>query len=150
MTRVCAFCGGSLEGLRSTAKFCASKCRKAAARARAAEPQERDSPPPPPEAAVVVALRRELTEAGVLDTVDGHLALGLAGRFEEISPAGLVGLTAEFRRVRAEALARAQTSGAPGPEPVEDEVQRARRIRQEKVAEARASAGLDDDPGPAS
>jgi hypothetical protein len=124
MTTHCELCGNEFKARRATARFCSSSCRSKAR--RRTEPAG-----PDPDSALVDAVRRELDEAGCLDTVDGQIALQLARKMSTQTGKDLVGLVAELRNV----LVRARSS-AGGP----DEVQRARHLREEK----RRALGLDE------
>jgi hypothetical protein len=145
-------CGREFEAKRSTAKFCSVTCRSRAARDRkaaaAAEKVGQVSAHADPdglaEHALVTAVRRELVEARALQTVDGQIALQLARKVVDVAASGISPLARELRVV----LDRAKAAGAKPPgdddaghheEPsAEDEVARARRLREE----ARQAAGL--------
>lgn len=89
----CAQCGRPFVGKRSTAKFCSTRCRTAATRARQTgtapvAPVALVTPPTPPadedapaaESGIVEAAREELEQAGVLNTPLGQAAMLLAQR----------------------------------------------------------------------
>lgn len=88
----CAQCGRPFVGKRSTAKYCSTRCRTAATRARqtgsAVVPVSLVTPPEPPaddddppaESGIVKAAREELDAAGVLNTPLGQAAMLLAAR----------------------------------------------------------------------
>ncbi len=128
---VCAQCGDSFAGKRSTAKYCGDRCRQQAR--RRATPGEA--------AAVVPGLPRivELTEAelvrlGKLDTVIGQQALELARRLVSTKDTGSA-IAAVSRE-----LDRIMLRVAAGAAQAEDQVASARRRRDEKrraAAEAR-------------
>lgn len=84
-THECAQCGLPFVGQRSSAKYCSTRCRTAATRARARD----DADEPEPVAStparkrthpLVLTTRRELRAAGVLNTVAGQRAILLAER----------------------------------------------------------------------
>jgi hypothetical protein len=88
----------------------------------------------------VAVVRRELEEAGALDTVDGQLALLLAASVASTTGTGLVQISAELRAAMARAV--------PPPPAPEDDVQRARRRRAATFAAAQGLApDPDDDDG---
>jgi hypothetical protein len=126
---------------RSTARFCSTTCRSRAARAKkaAAESVEADAESGKAEHALVRAVRKELATAKATDTVDGQLALQVARRISHPDTAGISTLSKELRALIAAAKAEAPAGPAPAePEPVEedDEVTRARKAREAKLARA--------------
>lgn len=132
---------------RSTARFCSTTCRQRANRAaKAAEHHatEESKTGTDAEHGLVKAVRGELAKANALDTVDGQVALQLARRAANPAEPGLVNLVKEIRAVVADAIGSAPkpTGGASadsdGPAEAEDEVDAARRKREE----ARKAAGL--------
>lgn len=91
---------------------------------------------------MVASLIAELESFGVLDTVDGQLALQLARQVTATGATGVSSLSKEFRAVRADALAqgRRPEPDAQPAEPAEvDEVEEARRRRDAKTRAAAAA-----------
>lgn len=138
---VCEVCEDTFEAASPRAKVCGSTCRsrkrrkaKATPPAVSVEQGDEGSRRPKP-SGLEASVTRELTAAGVLETVEGQLAVQLARQMSAAGATGISGLSKEFRAVRAEALAQAKTpaagqGAAPADEP-EDEVEKARRRRDE-------------------
>lgn len=135
-------CVNDFEPKRSTARFCSTTCRSRAARARkaAAESTEADTEKGKAEHALVRAVRKELKGADALDTVAGQLALQVARRIADPDASGVSVLSKELRALLAEATGAKQPTpqDEPPAAPGEDEVEKARRKREE----ARQAAGL--------
>lgn len=86
---------------------------------------------------LAAAVRQELLEANRLNTFYGRLAVELARRLAKPDETGASSLSKELRTVMEAAL-----TGVKPPEPVDepDEVEQARRRRQEMADRARQSA----------
>lgn len=88
VSRECTHCGLPFVGQRATAKYCSTRCRVAATRARqrddhdesASTAAEQSKEPRKRTHALVLATRRTLRAAGVLNTVEGQRAVLLAER----------------------------------------------------------------------
>lgn len=115
--RACDHCNKSYDAKRPNSKFCGASCRKRNQR----NPQgaKVSTLPAPSEAAAPVltlldVVRRELTDAGRLDTIEGMQAITLAQRMlDPFSTASSVAtLNKELSVVLAKALA-----GVKQPEP---------------------------------
>jgi hypothetical protein len=139
-TKVCEApdCDVEFEPKRSTARFHSATCRQRAARSRKAAVEERESDDGLAEHGLVKAIRRELEEAGKLETFKGQLALQLARRManpEESSPATLA---KALDNAMAAALAKPDGDKSdPDPGAAEDdEVTKARKAREAKAAAA--------------
>lgn len=114
MQRNCVICGRPFEAKRSTAKYDKPSCRARAAQgAKVLTLSERQAAPAAP--GVVAATRRELEEAGRLETALGQAALVLARRVEDDRDTGsaAAAVTREWRAVKAEALAGAGAQQSP-------------------------------------
>ena len=147
----CGSCSTEFQARRSTAVYCSATCRQRASRQRRAELEAEAQAAPsadtetertedPTERPLVRAARRELEKVGVVDTVDGQLALELARRLGSPDQTGLSTLSKEFRSVLAAALGGSTEPDGAAAEPVaepDDEVTRARIAR----AQAREAAG---------
>ncbi|HEY1178597.1 MAG TPA: hypothetical protein VGF17_20780, partial [Phytomonospora sp.] len=140
----CEGCGEPFEAVRSSAKWCSDRCRKAAA--RAADSQADSASPEPDDypsaAGLVASVREELEAAGRLRTFHGQLALQLACKLASPDESGISSLSKELRTVMATALDGVTSPSSEGePDAAdddEDEVTRARRQREQ----ARQAAGL--------
>lgn len=124
MQRSCDVCGRDYEAKRKDSKTCSATCRSnkrnGAGSAPAAEVVERNS--------LVIATRRELEEAGKVDTMLGQLALSLAGRMSG-TPTGIAALSKELREVTNAAI------GTRTSAPVQDDgIDELRRRRDAKRA----------------
>src|SRR4051794_29615350 len=88
MTKPCEVCGSSFEAVRSTHRFCSGRCR-----------QRRHRSTPPRELALdlIASVRSALEACGVVDTVEGQLALVLAAHAVEGGSVGVAGLARELR-----------------------------------------------------
>lgn len=91
--------------------------------------------PEPENLGLVDSVHRELVQHEVVDTFAGQLALQLAKRLSSPEESGISSLSKELRTVMAAAL---EGRTPPAAEEPEDEVDQARRRRDEK---ARAAAG---------
>lgn len=125
----CAGCGERFEAARSSARWCSNKCRH-----RGARSTETDEPTEPTDQSLVTAVRRELETNDAVDTFAGRLALQLAKRLSSPDESGISSLSKELRTVMAAAL----EGRTPPAAEAEDEVDQARRRRDDK---ARAAAG---------
>jgi len=117
----CRECGTLFEAKRRGALFCGTACRKRssvrdieARKEGQIAPISAISPPQAanwaPESALVATTRRELDEAGVVDTVQGQVALRLA---EKLSQPGDTGSAmASLARQLSASMAEALASGA--------------------------------------
>lgn len=123
MKRSCDACGIPYIAKRANSRFCSDTCRKrgqrgqSSAAARDVEPSQSDSD-------IVRVTRSTLEAAGRLDTVAGASAMELARSIPNSGDSAKAGLVRELRAAVSQATA--------GAEPVEDEVSRARRLRDEK------------------
>lgn len=116
--------------------------RKPAARKTKTEtpPTDTDTPTPTPATGLVDTVRRDLAAVNAVDTFNGQLALELARRVANPDEPSTSALSKELRAVMTLAVGAAATAGQqPKAEaPPEDEVEKARRKREE----ARQAAGL--------
>lgn len=116
--------------------------RKPAARkSKAAAPPPRGETAPTPATGLVETVRRDLEASNALDTFNGQLALELARRVANPDEPSTSALSKELRAVMALAVGAAAPAGGQTPKaetPPEDEVEKARRKREE----ARQAAGL--------
>lgn len=130
MTRACAWCGGSFEAVRSTAKYCSSSCRAKASNAvkRGGPAAPKAAPAPvadlPVRNTLAEAVRNELEAAERLETFLGAQAVALAGRIDAGGDTGsaVAALSKELRAVMDAALA-----GAPKAADALDELANRRR-----------------------
>jgi endogenous inhibitor of DNA gyrase (YacG/DUF329 family) len=124
MEATCARCAQPFSTSSRRARFCSSKCRTAATRARAKGQPETVAVPAKPKVkrkpkstdsptGTLGAVISELTTAGRLETSAGQAAIALATRIDEgaESSAGLAALTRELRAAMAEALANVTEAG---------------------------------------
>jgi hypothetical protein len=102
----CAVCGGSLAGMRSSARYCSEKCRKRGKR----RPADVVSMPDMQAPALLEAVRRELVAAGRESSALGVAALALAAQIDAAPRADLV---KEFRATLAAAVDGAQAAASP-------------------------------------
>jgi hypothetical protein len=109
----CDQCGDQFEARSIRARLCSNKCRQRSSRGARNSESAGETPTLAPVVApegfewpLVTATRRELDEAGVLDTVAGHLALQLAAQVCASRDTGSAKAAAskEFRAVMADAL----------------------------------------------
>lgn len=125
-----------------TAQYHSATCRQRAARDRkaaAAEAKAEEKAGTDAEHNLVTVTRRELDQAGVLDTVDGQIALVLARRAAEANASGVSTLMRELRTSISEAKA-----SKPAPTPTPDQtpaeeptkLDEARRRREQKARQA--------------
>lgn len=124
MDVTCAICEQTFEAKNSRARYCSSTCRSRGNRAGIAQ-----SDAPRAGSGLVEATRRELEDAGRLDTVLGQQALELAARI--VSPtstgAAVGSLSKELRAVMSEA-----TKGAGAASGL-DELRRRREAKQRRA-----------------
>ena len=146
MQRNCDACGDSFEAKRATARFCSPKCRKRNARRPDAPPKSatvlsivdlergtvefrtRDDdaapevPPAQTEGAATAATRKQLEDAGRLDTALGVAALIAARQLDEVAlgrlrmgetGSGVKALLEAHRTALAEAVKDAKTAEDP-------------------------------------
>lgn len=132
VTVVCQGCRGHFEARRASAKWCSDRCRKSAGRRSSSGPVTRPSTETSPASVsdLVRVVRRDLEQAGQVESVDGQLSLRLAEAMSAEDCKGFVALSRQLTVT----LARALAAG-----PVDDEVTRARRRRDE----TRRELGLD-------
>jgi hypothetical protein len=145
--RTCEFCGDAFDAKRSTAKYCSATCRQRAKRDRAKKSAKESDAPEAPQG-LVASVRRDLESAGRADTFAGQLALQLAKRLTDPAESGISAMSKELRTVMAAAMDGVIPPSAEEPKspeapleeqaPPEDEVEKARRKREE----ARQAAGL--------
>lgn len=117
MTRECVTCGTPFEAQRSTARYCGEKCKKRT---------QRSQPSAAPDVGIVEAYRRELAEAGRLDTALGQHVLVLAERMTVLAESGS-GIAALSRQLTA-AMSEAMKGAAPTSRL--DELRRRRDAKQ--------------------
>lgn len=123
--RNCDSCGNPYQPKSARSRFCSDVCRVRHSRGAAPEPKPADDDP------LVNATRRQLDEAGKLDTRLGQQALVLAARMSgSETNAGIAGLSRELCTVMTAALGAA--SAAPGVADAIDEL-RARRDGKRKA-----------------
>ena len=106
--RSCEGCGQKYPAVRKTSRFCSDSCRKRG--------QRRNPPANADEASLLVeAVRRELDDAGVLDTRLAQQALTLAGRVSNGVDTGASAAAAsrELDRLLDKALVRERVKGTP-------------------------------------
>ena len=118
MTRSCAACGGSLDGMSSRAKYCSSTCRSRACEGRVIPLAQTGAVVPvdvETEAAIVTATRDALREAGRESTPLGLATIELALALGSVmTPAGaLAGLARQFELTYAAATRGAGATSAP-------------------------------------
>jgi hypothetical protein len=136
-------CKVRFEPKRSTAKYHSTTCRSRAARDRAAAAAaakaDEAAAAGDAEHSLVTTVRDDLEKAGVLNTVDGQIALQLARRAVQANAAGVSALMRELR-----ATIAAAKEANPAPTPVEEQpppepptkLDEARRRREQKAREA--------------
>ncbi len=109
--RTCTACGDSLEGRPGKTRFCDATCRKRGSR----RPEPPASADAPDDGGLVEALRRELVDAGRLDTALGQQALALAVKLASPFDTGsaMAAVSRELRAVREEALRGAEQVADP-------------------------------------
>lgn len=136
MLRSCDHCGKQYQAERSTSRFCGTTCRVAAhmaqrAATHMAHPEAASEAAP---GAVSEAVQRELEAAGQVSSALGVVVLSLAARIDvgQDSGSSLAALSRELRS----ALAAATADGVAA-----DPVDEVRRVREQKLARARSSAG---------
>lgn len=130
-------CGEEFTAKSPRAKWHSPGCKKAHQRH-----PERLLPPEPkvpdlPETPLVTELRKELTDAGRLETFAGQLAIALARQVTAVGATGVAGLSKELRAAKAEALAGLEAPPADQPKDPDDEL---RERRDAKRAAARQAA----------
>jgi len=119
VTRSCAACGGSLDGMSSRAKYCSSTCRSRACEGRVIPLAQTGVVPvadeTETEAAIVTATRDALREAGRESTPLGLATIELALALGSVmTPAGaLAGLARQFELTYAAATRGAGATSAP-------------------------------------
>ncbi len=111
MNRECDACGTEYEAQRRTSRYCSTRCRMRASR-RIEAPVAAESPG---SGELVEALRRELADAGRLDTALGQQALALAVKLASPFDTGsaMAAVSRELRAVREEALRGAEQVADP-------------------------------------
>ena len=120
MDRVCECCGRSYSAKRSTSRFCSDVCRMRSKRAgnapklRVVTPAEER---PRPDGSLLGSVLVTLSEAKVLDTPAGRLAVSLATRLDDPnsmdSGSAVAALSRELRAVMVEATVRVTKSASP-------------------------------------
>lgn len=139
MLVACAVCTAEFEARRSTARYCGDRCRQLAKRKRdqavdssSADQADHDASKPtvPANPGLIAAVRKKLEAAKRLDTVEGQMALVLAGQAAAHGATGVPGLIKELRTAMNEALA----GTAPTEPVVEDQLAKARKARDRKAA----------------
>ncbi len=108
MQATCQACGRPFEAKRQAAKFCGDTCRKRAQRAPAvpATPRPVERVERASESGLVAVVRRDLLEAGVLDTIAGQQAMAIAERIASPHETGaaVASLSKQLQAVVSEAL----------------------------------------------
>lgn len=132
-TKPCAQCGAAFEAKRSTAKYCSPKCRKRSNR-RPPSTKAADRDLPAKLRSIEEAVRAELERLERTETLEGQQAIEISIRMGVLAESGsaVAALSKELSRVMLLVRAGAVTT--------EDEVAKARRLRDEKLARARASS----------
>ncbi len=114
----CQECGRLFDAKRRGALFCGTTCRKRSSTRDIAARESGEFAPvspisspetaeSPPESPLVATTRRELTEAGVVDSVPGQIALRLALKLSQPGDTGsaMASLARQLSAAMAEALA---------------------------------------------
>ncbi len=111
MNRECDSCGVEYEAQRKTSRYCSTRCRMRASR-RPETPVAAESPD---NGGLLNALRRELADAGRLDTALGQQAMALAVKLASPRDTGssMAAVSRELRAVREEALRGAGQDASP-------------------------------------
>lgn len=129
---------------RSTARYHSTTCRSRAARSRkAAEDNaaEEAKTGTDSEHELVRTVRLELEKSNGTMTIAGQLALQVARRIANPDTTGISTLSKELRALVAEACGPAEPKDStPAPKAEPDEVEKARRRREEKAAKAAEQA----------
>lgn len=147
---ICGGCGEPFEAKTRRRKWCSDACKMRHRRggSETVAPSAVDEAPadPPADEGLLAAVRRELAEAGRLDTIAGQLAVQLARQVTAVDAKGVAGLSKELRAVLTEALEGVEPT-PPSPETAEeppaeadDEVARAREARERKARDAAGRA----------
>jgi predicted nucleic acid-binding Zn ribbon protein len=142
LTVECAVCGKSFGAQRSTAKFCSTKCRVAATRARARQqaaaelvaphviPMRQDgarliavAPSSQSEEGFVATTRRQLNEAGRLNSYQGVAAMFAAQVLDSGSQDTMSSMAAMIRTYQA-AMRDALEGAAEAADPLEQLLER--------------------------
>jgi len=113
MVRSCDVCGSSYVAKRATSKYCKPACRMKASRAGVSAPVSVAAHPVDVEVAgLILAVRRELDEAGRLDSALGQAALELARNIGSPTStgAGVASLVKQLRETMVDALKGAEKS----------------------------------------
>ncbi len=107
----CAACRRPLTGKRSDARFCDATCRKRGSR----RPETPVAAETPDSGGLLDALRRELDDAGRLETALGQQAIALAVKLASPHDTGsaMAAVSRELRAVREEALRGAEQAADP-------------------------------------
>lgn len=136
--RTCAGCSERFTAKSPRAKWCGSTCRSRGHRAgQVAEPTAPDPAPDVESHGLVETTRRELEQAGVLESFHAQLALQLARRLAQPDESAPSSLSRELDRVMTAALEGAPAPAAAASEPEEDdEVTKARKARERKASNA--------------
>ncbi len=111
MNRECDACGTEYEAQRKTSRYCSTRCRMRASR----RPEAPVAAEMPESGGLLEALRRELVEAGRLETALGQQAMALAVKLGSPSDTGsaMAAVSRELRAVREEALRGAGQDASP-------------------------------------
>ncbi len=130
MTRECDVCGGEYEAQRKTSRYCSTRCRTRASR-RTETPEtlhgtfnrgpgtnvrtDGSTHEVSDSGGLLEALRRELADAGRLDTALGQQAIALAVKLASPFDTGsaMAAVSRELRAVREEALRGAEQVADP-------------------------------------
>lgn len=91
---------------------------------------------PEHDTALVESVRTELTDAEVLDTFYGRLAVQLAKRISDPGESGISALSKELRTVMEQALAAGKPRQPASEAEVDDDLAKAREARERKAREA--------------
>ncbi len=111
MKRDCDACGMEYEAQRKTSRYCSTRCRMRASR----RPEAPVAADPLHSGGLVESLRRELADAGRLDTALGQQAIALAVKLASPFDTGsaMAAVSRELRAVREEALRGAEQAADP-------------------------------------
>lgn len=114
LLRNCDSCGVEYLAKRAASKYCSDTCRKRGSRSPAKPRPETERAPLPP-ADLVDTTRKQLEDAGVIDTVAGQSALILAGRMAGTFDTGsaIAALNRELHATMERALSLASVVADP-------------------------------------
>jgi hypothetical protein len=136
LQRLCEVDGVEFEARRSTAKYCSDKCRQRARRGTKAAAAVARTSTDEQAGGLVEAVRKQLAEAGRLNTVDGQAALVLAKQATATGATGVSALIKEMRQVLSAAMVGVEAPSPPGSVVPEDQLTKARKAREQKARQA--------------